>query len=177
MSNIATLTYDAATSLLYGAIPGFKSFHMFAESGGGRGRTEGAAQNDIYSHLATTRTVKTVKHNYIQRGGTLPPGDYKCTYWANHKTFKECVQLITQENAKRIFSPFAIHAIVHCRKLDDFFIHGRGKLGSDGCIVPYNRAERLRLARAIRDYDGDVIITVKHVGYMLPAENVNGLVT
>jgi hypothetical protein len=50
------------------------------------------------------------------------------------------------------------------------YIHGAGPKGSDGCIVPANNAERLRLNQVVKNFEGKVILVVKQVSYMLPAE-------
>jgi hypothetical protein len=53
---------------------------------------------------------------------------------------------------------------------DDFFIHGRGELGSDGCIVPENKALRLILNQAVKEFHGKVYVHVVGTPYLLPAE-------
>jgi len=173
-SPVANLTYNAAAELLTGSI-GERHFYIRALSGGGRGSTvAGGARNATSSYLATTALVKDSKGHHLQRGGTLPPGKYKCVYMARHPTFHECIWLNRSAQQMRyINSPFAMHPIAHHRG-NDFFIHGTGKLGSDGCIVPVHKAERAKLNHAIRDFSGDVYLTVTNVSYMLPAERFDG---
>jgi hypothetical protein len=176
---IAQLDYDAARELLSGTI-GSEHFHMMAYSGGSRGHKAGvkpklASQylhgqaGTLSSHLATTPEIKDAHGNYVQRGGTLPPGHYRCHYVAHHKTFHECIQLLRSADALAIHSPFSPHPIPHGRG-NDFFIHGAGPKGSDGCIVPANEAERRRLNLAVKHFPGRVVLLVKNVSYMLPAE-------
>jgi hypothetical protein len=168
------LTYDAAREWLSGVINA-KTFGMRAFSGGGRGSIKtGVAQSSLTSQLATTKLIKT-GHRYSQRGGTLPPGEYGCLYVAHHRKFGECVRLDRHASATRIASPFASHAFAHGRD-NDFFIHGRGPLGSDGCIVPADSIKRLWLNRAVRDHKGAVTLQVINVSYALPAERMDGMV-
>lgn len=161
------LTYDIANELLYGTV-GKHRFHMRAFSGGGRGKAAGygTGEDTLRSRLSTTIENKEQRI----RGGPLPPGDYICTYVAHHSKFHECIHLQSTGSARYINSPSARLPIWHGRPKDgDFYIHGRGKEGSDGCIVPEIPAERLRLNAAIKQHPGTVL-TVVHASYMLPAE-------
>jgi len=177
---VATLVYDAASELLTGTVGNEPPFRLIAYSGGSRGHRKDVTpdQSSSYLHdqaktllsrLATTRETKDRDGRYVQRGGTLPPGHYSCHYVANHSTFHECIQLLRSADALAIHSPFSPHPIPHERG-DDFFIHGSGPKGSDGCIVPASNPERLRLNRAVKQFQGKVVLEVKHVSYMLPAE-------
>ena len=174
----AHLIYDVAAGLLSGVI-GARSFRIRAVSGGARGSTvKGVAESSFKSRLATTPEVKAKSGKYVQRGGPLPPGTYSCTYRKHHPRFHECVQLHRDaHHLHHIHSAFASRPIPHHRA-DDFFIHGRGTLGSDGCIVPWERSQRIELTHAIRDYyPGRVYLTVRGASYMLPAERFDGLAT
>ena len=177
---VARLEYDAARELLTGSVGSARPFHVIAYSGGGRGhRTDvdairaarylHAQAGTLSSRLANTPEIKTKAGAYVQRGGTLPPGHYTCHYRAHHLTFGECIQLLRTADAMAIHSPFSPHPIPHGRG-DDFFIHGAGPKGSDGCIVPANDAERRRLNQAVKAFSGTVILLVKRVSYQLPAE-------
>jgi hypothetical protein len=176
---IAQLEYNAAREVLTGKI-GQTPIHMIAYSGGSRGHKAGVGAklakeylhgqaSSIFSHLATTREIKSKSGDYTQRGGTLPPGHYTCIYVERHRTFGECIQLLRTADAVAIHSPFSPRPIPHGRG-NDFFIHGSGPKGSDGCIVPANNIERRVLNHAIKTFDGKVILVVTHVSYMLPAE-------
>jgi hypothetical protein len=175
----AELCYDAAAEHLSGMV-GREHFRMTAYSGGSRGHKTGVqsalAKKYLYdqgtrlsSRFATTAEVKDAHGNYKQRGGTLPPGHYYCHYVAHHHTFGECIQLMMADDARAINSPFSPHPILHGRG-NDFFIHGSGPKGSDGCIVPAIDAERRRLNHAVKEFQGNVVLLVKNVSYMLPAE-------
>lgn len=161
------LTYDIAKELLYGTV-GKEKFHLRAFSGGGRGKAEGAGagENTLRSRLSTT--IEDKRHNV--RGGPLPPGAYVCEYVAHHSTYHECIHLKGSESSRAIFSPFARLPIWHGRPKDgDFYVHGRGDKGSDGCIVPEIPAERKRLNAALKKNPGTVL-SVINASYTLPAE-------
>ena len=175
----AELVYNAAAEILSGTV-GSEHFHMIAYSGGSRGHKADVrpkvAKRYLYdqsamlsSRLATTSEIKDVHGNYLRRGGTLPPGHYSCHYVLHHPTFHECIQLLRGADAMAIHSSFSPYPIPHGRG-NDFFIHGSGPKGSDGCIVPANEAERRRLNRAVKQFQGKVTLLVKNVSYMLPAE-------
>jgi hypothetical protein len=178
-SQIAQLAYDAAQELLTGAVGTELRFHMIAYSGGSRGHKANvmptaAAQylhneaGTLSSRLATTQTKHSHGH-YTQRGGTIPPGHYTCHYVAHHPSFGECIRLLRTSDALAIHSPFSPHAIPHGGG-NDFFVHGSGPKGSDGCLVPANDIERRRLNRAVSLFQGKVVLHVKNVSYLLPAE-------
>jgi hypothetical protein len=164
---------------LSGKIGGELPFLTTAYSGGSRGHkvvsSKLAAEylhrdaNNLTSRLATTGEKKDSHGHYIQRGGTLPPGHYDCRYVAHHPHFGECIQLLRRQDALAIHSPFSPHPIPHLRH-NDFFIHGAGPKGSDGCIVVVSLHERRRLNRAVKDFAGNVVLFVQNVSYMLPAE-------
>jgi hypothetical protein len=161
------LTYDIAKELLYGTV-GKHRFHIRAFSGGGRGKKQkyGPGEQTLPSRLSTT--IADEKHGV--RGGPLPPGEYQCAYVAHHTVFHECVHLKTTLSSRYIASPFSRFPIWHGRPKDgDFYIHGRGRLGSDGCIVPEVGAELARLNKAVKECPGTKL-TVVNASYMLPAE-------
>jgi hypothetical protein len=176
---VARIQYNAAAERLTGAI-GAQNFNLTAYSGGSRGHQSSVTTQQakaylhnqagsLQSRLATTPEKKDNAGNYLQRGGTLPPGHYRCQYVAHHPTFHECIQLFRLADALAIHSAFASMPIPTGRG-NDFFIHGSGPKGSDGCIVPAVQAERLRLNKAVRDFQGQVVLQVTNVSYMLPAE-------
>jgi hypothetical protein len=157
-TSVAELVYDAARELLTGTIGTEPRFHLVAYSGGSRGHKSNVSSKEaakylhrqadtLSSRLATTQT-KEQKGKYTQRGGTIPTGHYDCQYVKDHPTFGECIRLLRHKDAEAIHSPFSAHPIPHGRG-NDFFIHGSGAKGSDGCIVPALRGERLRLNHAV----------------------------
>jgi hypothetical protein len=177
----ANLIYNAQTELLSGAI-GKDSFNLPAFSGGSRGHSAVSPETaelyrhtearSMFSRFANTATEGhgTAKDPYKQRGGTLPPGHYSCVHIAHHKTFGECVWLKRGMDT-HIRYPTASGVSLDNRD-DDFYIHGSGPKGSDGCIVVPNSVNRHRLNKAIRDFSrsGSVILQVINVAYALPAE-------
>lgn len=173
----AQLVYDAAQELLSGIIGNDPPFIMKAYSGGSRGHKAGVSAKlsarYLHDQAATLSShfANTIEDHgrYKQRGGTLPAGHYSCHYVACHHAFGDCIQLLRATDARAIHSQFSPHPIPHFRH-DDFFIHGSGPKGSDGCIVPANDRERRRLNRAIKDFPGKVVLLVKNVAYQLPAE-------
>jgi hypothetical protein len=175
----AQIVCDAARELLTGTIGKEPPFHLITYSGGSRGHKANVSPktaaaylhgqaNTLKSRLATTQT-KESQGRYTQRGGTIPPGHYICHYVAHHPAFGECIQLQRTADALAIHSPFSPHPIPHGRG-NDFFIHGSGPKGSDGCLVPASDGERRRLNRAVKLFEGRVVLQVKNVSYMLPAE-------
>jgi hypothetical protein len=167
-SNIAVLTYNAPSEMLIGSV-GKHHFHMKAYSGGGRG----SVHPNKWDHSINSSFANT-KEKGSQRGGTLPSGHYLCHYKAHHSKFHECIWLERCSDATAINSPFSTHAIPHFRG-NDFFIHGRGELGSDGCIVPENKWLRLSLNQAIKQFPGKVYVHVVGTAYLLPAERGGGM--
>src|SRR5262249_43453137 len=157
----AELIYNAALEILSGTV-GREHFHMIAYSGGSRGHKAGvkpevaakyhhSEATMLSSRLVNTAEIKDSNGNYKRRGGTLPAGHYSCRYVAHHPHFGECIQLFRSRDARAIHSPFYPHPIPHGRGTD-FFIHGSGPKGSDGCIVPTNEAARHRLNKAIKEF-------------------------
>jgi hypothetical protein len=162
-TNTAILTYNASSEILSGEI-GDRSFHLKAYSGGGRGSVHVMQwDRSLKSRFANT------KQKGPQRGGTLPPGHYLCHYQAHHPKFHECIWLERCSDAVGINSPFSAKPILHYRG-NDFFIHGRGEHGSDGCIVPENGAQRLALNQAVKHSASKVYVHVVGTAYLLPAE-------
>ena len=181
----ATLTFDAAAETLTGVIGNHRPFSMRAYSGGSRGHNPKTSQalakkylhsqaSSLRSRLATTPERKDAHGNYIERGGTLPPGSYTCHYFHHLPGFGECIRLRPTTRNVAIHSPFASQAIPHGRDMRTFLIHGPGPKGSDGCIVPQPEAERHRFNCAIRDFKGHVVLQVIRVSYLLPAERFDG---
>lgn len=177
--NNATLVFNAAAEILSGQIATVR-FHELAHSGGSRGHKATCAEkakrylhaswrNESLGRLAATPEIYDQKTDtYQQRGGTIPPGHYRCTYVANRSVLHDCIFLDPGRDAHAIFPPFACHAIVHHR--GGFYIHGHGPKCSDGCIVLANELRRRALNWASRKFPGKVILCGTTVSYMLPAE-------
>jgi len=177
---VAELVYDAAQEILSGSIGKQHRFCMKAYSGGSRGHKAGVrpalaakylhgTASSLSSHFGNTPEITDARGNYIQRGGILPAGHYECRFLAHHPPFGECIRLLRMADAKAIYSQFSPHPIPHGRG-NNFYIHGHGPKGSDGCIVPELETERRRLNLAIKQFSGRVVLLVKNVSYLLPAE-------
>lgn len=164
---VAVLKYSIAQELLTGVI-GHDAFTLTAYSGGGRGRKGAGAEHSFDSYQTTRQTFGDKHAKSHVHGGPIPRGFYNCVYVLNDREFHECIRLdpiVTEDVAydKK-------HGLHHTRS--NFFIHGRGPHGSDGCIVPSSNAERLRLNKAIRYFAGSVLLVVREAGMPLPAEEL-----
>lgn len=162
------LTYSISREWLEGAV-GTAKFSMRAFSGGGRGRTGGGAEGSAESYdVFRKESEQGGKHVH---GGPIPPGLYVCHYLEHHKTFGECIFLQQTVLSLIQIDPTAdprSGQFIRFYDRDGFFIHGRGKHGSDGCIVPENGSERQRLNKAIKAV-GRVILNVVEQGPPKPA--------
>jgi hypothetical protein len=179
---IANLVYDAKAEKLTGSIGKALPFNEPAYSGGSRGhkkvddklskRYRHFEESGFFSRFANTATIGegTKAKPYKQRGGTLPPGHYSCNYIANHSIFHECIWLNRDADTHLRYPTSS--GVSLDNRLNDFYIHGSGPKGSDGCIVIPNEKERKRINDAVRDFSkqGHVILLVRNVAYLLPAE-------
>ena len=161
-SNI--LTYSIAREWLQGSV-GSESFSTRAWSGGRRGSTTpGAAQHSFDSYNVFRKEQNGVN------GGPLPPGLYICHY-ATDGPGGESIRL-----DQTVASLFQIDAQAHVRfyERSGMYIHGRGPIGSQGCIVLENDAERHRLNKAIKNCPGTVMLKVSDLGMPMPAARETG---
>jgi hypothetical protein len=131
-------------------------FHLRAVSGGRRESTvAGVASPSLAGRLANTKTIQ--HHGWcLRRSGKLRPSENRHEYVVHPPTFGECVRLQALRSAAAIHGPFAILHIVD--GLGALTLHGRGRHGSDGCIVPRNHNERNRLNLVVRDGATRVIL-------------------
>jgi hypothetical protein len=113
------LTYYVFEGVLAGILNG-TSVSISAVSGGGGGskvHPPNAAMNNPYMY-----SLKEVKGRAGLRGGPIPLGRFKIATPAPHGHLGLAARLTPE-------TPMPNHR-------GGFFIHGRGPLGSDGCIVP-----------------------------------------
>jgi hypothetical protein len=148
------LTYSISRQWLEGSI-GTDKFSLRAWSGGGRGRTGAGAETDAGSYnVFRKESEEGGKHVH---GGPIPPGLYICRHLPKHSTFGECI-FLEQTLLSLVHIDPKAHPLsgnfIRLYNRDGFFIHGRGKHGSDGCIVPNNPAERKRLNNAVKAVGG-----------------------
>jgi hypothetical protein len=110
------LTYNIVEEVLGGSIDGVL-ISAAAVSGGRAGsKTPGA----VHLFLANNPYATRVKKSNTTPGGPLVIGKYRLK---THESTPNWIRLL----------PFGE---THMHKRDGFAIHGRGKRGSDGCIVP-----------------------------------------
>lgn len=126
------LHYDATTEIL--TLPDGTVFR--AVSGGGRGarrvRRNGAGRRLATRLLAVDGERDwTVKATETRRGGPLPPGLYLVHPPSRHPRLGLACFL----------EPYPGNEM---QGRDDFWIHGPGPRGSDGCIVPLGRPGQRR---------------------------------
>jgi len=151
------LIYDIQSELLHGEVGG-QNFRMHAVSGGGRG-SKIQPEGDGLLRRWSFGTKENEKSSI--RGGILPPGPYVCRYRANHPIFHECI-FLEQTVASLLVADPSSPTGVRLHNREGFYIHARGPKGSDGCIVVFDEAGRLRLNRAIRINVGATLLRVVH---------------
>lgn len=112
------LTYNIASGILSGSVDG----HSISASAGSGGRAGTKTAGALEWWLANNPFATSVKlpGDKSHSGGPLPIGLYRL---ALHETTKNWLRLIP-ENPMQM------------QNRDGMAIHGRGKRGSDGCIVP-----------------------------------------
>jgi hypothetical protein len=141
------LTYNIVEERLSGMI-GPVPINCCAGSGGRAGTKTKNGENWYLKNNALATHVHSGAHQY----GPLPQGKYNMR---PHETDKHMVRL----------DPFPSN-IMHGRR--GFLIHGRGKIGSHGCIVPYEFGDVLKIHKAVEDYiksyKADPILQVIAVG-------------
>ncbi len=139
----ASLTYTITEGVLVG-VAGRRMFHIIAVSGGGGGSTRNtptaAANNPYMEGLRTTGQAHSRDHVH---GGPIPPGRYLIRTPSNHPHLGLSARLDHPH-----FRPMG---------RDGFYIHGRGPHGSDGCIVPLDKAQFTALMAALKESGGGVL--------------------
>jgi len=139
-SGRARLVYSLWDGMLVGTVGG-RPLSMRALSGGGGGSTRKATDPFAVNNPVTTD--QAAQRSKGIRGGPIPPGEYTILVPAKSPAGHVIAALIPRYKTER----------------SGFQIHGRGPLGSDGCIVPLEAAQFSDLiARLTRDSGG--ILTV-----------------
>lgn len=124
----ADLTYNIAEGTLAGAIGGVP-IRCGAGSGGRAGSKVAGAVNSLLANNAMATHVHAGVHAF----GPLPQGLY---HMVPHERDPNMVRL----------TPFESN-IMFGRS--GFLIHGRGQIGSHGCIVPNDFSDVLRICSAV----------------------------
>ena len=127
----AQLTYNIVEERLTGKF-GAAQINCAAGSGGRAGTKTKGAGNWFLQNNAFATQVHHGAHSY----GPLPQGFY---YMHLHEKHAHMVRL----------DPFASN-MMYGRS--GFLIHGRGAIGSHGCIVPYDFADVLKICGAVKAY-------------------------
>jgi len=128
----AVFTYYIFEGRLVGIAAG-KFFDLHALTGGGGGKRGPISPdwNVVNNPYATSLKTKT-SHGHTH-GGPLPPGSYDIAAPSKHPHLGLSSQL-SGRHSGQMFGR------------SGFFIHNRGKHGSDGCIVPMERFDELMRA-------------------------------
>lgn len=141
------LTYNIAEEHLVGYFAGVR-IDCAAGSGGRAGSKAAGAGNWWLQNNPLATQVHAGAHGF----GPLPQGLY---HMEPHETHKAMVRL----------DPFPANAM-HGRS--GFLIHGRGSIGSHGCIVPYNFGEVVKVCSAVQRWikanDSKPVLRVIAVG-------------
>jgi hypothetical protein len=125
------LTYNIAEARLQGLLAGVQ-INCAAGSGGRAGSKVEGAGNWWLQNNAMATAVHSGAHNF----GPLPQGSY---YMCPHENGKTMIRL----------KPFRSN-YMHGRS--GFLIHGRGTIGSHGCIVPYHFSDVKSVFQAVNKY-------------------------
>jgi hypothetical protein len=110
----------------------FKWSYVKAVSGGGRGQRTGST---AYAHgINQSRLFASLsereKHVGAHRGGPIPKGLYKVDAPRSHN-------FAASDETPRMVRACKLNPTGQAQYgRDNFFIHGQGEQGSDGCIVP-----------------------------------------
>ena len=131
---MGVLVYNIADGLLSGKI-GNVAIHGYAGSGGRAGTTTKDAENRYLKNNPFATGVHHGAHQY----GPLPMGKYSM-YPHEAATLKVRLE------------PFPGN-VMHVRS--SFEIHGRGAIGSHGCIVPYDPKVLHLICHAVKKYVDD----------------------
>ena len=124
------LTFNIVEQSLVGVIDG-TTINARAVSGGRAGSKLASAVNPL---LANNPYLTSVKLSDATSGGTLPLGDYVLK---THESRENWIRVLPAEGSST-------------GDRSGFAIHGRGRRGSDGCIVPMDFHNVLTIHRLCR---------------------------
>lgn len=144
MAGTANLTFAIFEGVLTGTAGG-KSWHVFAASGGRGGSKTPKVVDPTVANNPYATGVKLKSGN---SGGPIPAGRYVIEKpVANYKGRGRWAKLIPDKCNS-----------MHGRA--GFAIHGSGPRGSDGCIVPKNKAEFHELMNALEADNGGTLFVI-----------------
>ena len=162
-SHLTRLTYYIFEGLLVG-FAGGKLVHIPALSGGRGGTTTKGAETDAVNNpymtgLTTTTHFEKGKEVHSAtdtHGGPIPPGEYRIAKPGIYKTKSGHEFMAAQLTAT--------HPIPGKKHRDGFLIHGAGSHGSDGCIVPLNKASFNNLMSLLSNDAGGTLQVLEAMG-------------
>lgn len=128
---LAQLTYNIPEESLSGMIGGV-SINCLAGSGGRAGTKTKDAENWFLKNNAYATRIHHGSHTF----GPLPMGNY---YMRPHESAANMVRL----------DPLSSNLMFG---RSGFLIHGRGPIGSHGCIVPYEFGDLIAIYRAVTKF-------------------------
>jgi hypothetical protein len=140
----ASLTFYIFEGVLTGIANGHM-VHLRAASGGGGGSTVNQPTSDMNNPYS--QGVKTEEGKHHRHGGPIPAGRYRISTPARHPHLGLAARL----------DPYDADQERHMYGRDGFYIHGRGRHGSDGCIVPLERFQEI-MAALTRDRGGLLVV-------------------
>jgi hypothetical protein len=150
----ANFTYYISEGILVGTANN-TPFYISALSGGGgmssKGITDSSVVNNPY--MTGKKTSYEGKNNATSenRGGPIPLGRYRIAPPTLGYGYKYARLLPFGQTVR------TLHGI----KRDGFLIHSRGKLGSDGCIVPVSFDSLKSLMDALEVSQGGMLFVVE----------------
>ncbi len=154
----ANLTYYIFEGVLTGTVNG-RFVHIFTYSGGGSGydpKRPKAANYSRDSQAANNpyRTGQVTNEAANIRGGPIPPGKYiiaKPSKWHGSR-------------AARLEPVNPVTFFKRTGRDGGFLIHGRGPIGSDGCLVPVAPSDFQRLMDGLEKDDGGALWVLETMG-------------
>lgn len=168
------LTYYIHDGILEGNIKG-KYLKMMAGSGGGVYAASNYAKSvfiNMINNVCYTNKAVTYNSRYgsifnTERGGPIVPGTYSMSpdiggtcVKANGKTFENrYIELIPDKKSWG--------TIYELGRRGGFRIHFKGGIGSDGCIVPEEYHDFLKIMNQVQRTKGGTLIVKKSMGEII----------
>lgn len=107
-------------------------------------------------------------------GGPLPPGKYTMS-WDPKKFSKGCIRLNLQQLTEMFPGSEHFSTVTAWKLRNGMLIHGRGKRGSDGCIVPVDSRDLHQINKFVQNQKTSPVLTV--VDPYIPARIVEKIET
>ena len=141
----AVLNFSISKGSVWGSTTPICFHHLPAVSGGGGGSTQpNSVDRGVMNNPDETDRV-TVEGRRHVHGGPLPVHDYFIRNpIKHHPKLGYCAQLVPSKEGSMLGR-------------SDFFFHGRGPHGSDGCIVMINPSDLVKLMKALTASNGGIL--------------------